>query len=115
VDDANSRNQIIKALSELAGKQQIIEGDKGKFQINGSTDYFEGKLDMTTRKDGYVIVEELDDDVHIPSKSINKALDGDLVKIYVYKRRRNGKNEGEVVEIIKRSKIQFVGKSWPHK
>ena len=114
VDDANSRNQIIKALSELAGKQQIIEGDKGKFQISGSTDYFEGKLDMTTRKDGYVIVEELDDDVHIPSKSINKALDGDLVKIYVYKRRRNGKNEGEVVEIIKRSKIQFVGKLQVH-
>ncbi|MGO2358797.1 ribonuclease R [Mesonia sp.] len=114
VDDANSRNQIIKALSELAGKKQIIEAERGKFQINGSTDYFEGKLDMTSRKDGYVIVEELEADVYIPQKSLNKALDGDFVKIYVYKRRRNGKNEGEVVEIIKRSKIQFVGKLQVH-
>ena len=110
VDDANSRNQIIKALAELAIKKQISEVDRGKFQINGSTDYFEGKLDMTTRKDGYVIVDELEEDVYIPHKSLNKALDGDIVKIYVYRRRRNRKNEGEVVEIIKRSKTQFVGK-----
>ncbi len=46
---------------------------------------------MTAKGSGYVVVEELDEDVFIPSKNINKAFDGDEVEIYVYKRRRNQK------------------------
>ena len=35
ITDASGRNQIIKKLSQLAAKQQIVEVDRGKFQFNG--------------------------------------------------------------------------------
>lgn len=109
VDDASSRNQIIRSLAQLAAKEKIEEVDRGKFRILTDVDTFTGKLDMTSKGGGYVIVEDLDDDVYIPSNNLNKALDGDEVEIYIYKRRRNKKSEGEITRVINRKRTEFVG------
>ena len=89
ITNANGRNQIIKKLATLVKSKQIAQAERGKFKINEEVNYYEGVLDMTTRKYGYVIVEELEEDVYIPQKNINKAFDGDRVKIYVYRKRTN--------------------------
>ena len=101
VNDANSRNQIIKELAKLSKGKQIIQAESGKFQINERVNYFTGTLDMTTRKDGYVVVEDQEQDIYVPGNNLNRALDGDEVKVYVYRSRRGRKPEGEVVEILK--------------
>ncbi|GGD80317.1 ribonuclease R [Planktosalinus lacus] len=109
LDDPSSRNQIIKKLKELLGKQQIEEIDKGKYRIKKGNQYHTGKLDMTTRGQGYVVVEGLEDDVFVSNKNINKAFNGDEVEVYIYKRRKNSKLEGEITNILKRNKTEFVG------
>lgn len=111
ITDASGRNQIIKKLSQLAAKQQIEEVERGKFKFVGAQEYYVGILDMTSKGDGYVVVEDPDveEDVFIPSKHINKAFHGDEVEVYIYKRRRKGKNEGEITRVIERKKKEFVG------
>lgn len=110
VDDTQSRNQIIKDLKLLASQNQIKEIEVGKYVINKvSTDYLDGVIDMTTRKTAYFICDELEDDIFIPFNNLNKALDGDKVKVYVYNRRKGKKPEAEVVEILERKKTEFVG------
>jgi ribonuclease R len=109
VEDANTRNKIIRTLAQLAAKKEIEEGERGKFRIVANLDYYTGKLDMTTKGFGYVVVEELEDDVFIPANALNKALDGDEVEIYIYNRRRKRKSEGEVVKILNRKRTEFVG------
>lgn len=109
LDDASSRNQIIKKLKDLQGKQQIEEIDRGQYRIKKGNQYHIGKLDMTTRGQGYVIVDGLEDDVFVNSKNINKAFHGDEVEIYIFKRRKNATLEGEITAIIKRNKTEFVG------
>ncbi len=110
VTDANGRNQIIKKLRQLQSKGKIKEVETGKFKIKAlDNSYFTGILDMAARGNGYVICEELDDDIFIPANNINKALHGDEVEVYVYRRRKNNKLEGEIVTILERSKTEFVG------
>ena len=109
VVDANQRNQIIRKLAQLAAKKQILEVSPGKFKISANLDYYQGILDMTTKGFGYVVVPELEEDVFIPANSLNKALDGDEVEIYIYNRRKKRKSEGEVSKIIKRKRTDFVG------
>ncbi len=109
VNDASSRNQIIKKLAQLAAKNQIKEVERGKFVIEGRNDYYEGVLDLTTKGYGYVMVEELADDVFIANKDLNAAFDGDTVEIYVYNRRRRKRSEGEITKILKRKRTEFVG------
>ncbi|WP_324720188.1 ribonuclease R [Salinimicrobium sp. HB62] len=109
VDDPTNRNKIIRTLSQLAAKKKIEEVDRGRYRLNANVDRYKGILDMTAKGSGYVIVEELNEDVFIPSNNINKAFNGDEVEIYVYKRRRNKKSEGEITRIINRKKTAFVG------
>ncbi|MFD2563513.1 ribonuclease R [Aquimarina rubra] len=109
VDDPSSRNQIIKKLAQLAAKKQIEETDRGKFKIVPNINTYSGKLEITSKGTGYVIVEDLEDDIFIPNNSLNKALNGDEVEVYVYKRKRRGKSEGEITRIISRKKDEFVG------
>ncbi|MFD0964675.1 ribonuclease R [Pseudofulvibacter geojedonensis] len=110
VNDPSSRNQIIKKLRQLQVKDKIKEVERGKFKIVAlDNSYFTGKVDMGSRGNAYVICEELDDDIFIPQNNVNQALHGDEVEVYVYRRRRNNKLEGEIINIIERSKTEFVG------
>lgn len=109
VDDASSRNQIIKKLQELLAKKEIEETERGKFKAIVTTEYHTGILDMAARGSGYIISPDFEEDVYISSNKINKALNGDQVEFYVYKRRKQGKFEGEITNIIKRAKSEYVG------
>ena len=109
VNDASSRNQIIKTLAKLAAQQEIIQVDRGKFKAVINTEYHTGILDLSAKGSGYIICDAFDDDVFIASNNINKALNGDEVEFYVYKRRKRGKLEGEITNIIKRAKSDYVG------
>ncbi|MBT8260532.1 MAG: ribonuclease R, partial [Bacteroidia bacterium] len=109
VTDASSRNQIIKNLARLASKGDIEEVDRGKFKIVVTSEYYKGKLDISSRGNGYIICEDFKEDVHISSNNINKALHGDEVEFYVFRRRHRGKVEGEITQILKRAKSEFVG------
>lgn len=110
VDDTKSRNEIIKDLKILASKKQIIETEPGKYLIKAiSQDYYEGTIDMTSRKTAYFISPDFEEDVFIPTNNLNKALDKDKVKVYVYNRRKGKRPEGEVIEVVERHKTEFVG------
>ena len=109
VNDASSRNQIIKKLQELKAKKEIEEVERGKFKAIVNTEYHIGRVDMASRGSGYIICDDFEDDVYIASNNMNKALHGDEVEFYAYKRKNRGKKEGEVTEIIKRAKTEYVG------
>ena len=69
-----------------------------------------GKVQMT--RDGFifVIIEGQDDDVYVKASKTRQALNGDLVRVAVTHQGGQGKRrEGEVVEILQRSKAPFVG------
>ena len=76
VNDASSRNQIIKKLAQLKAKEEIEEVDRGKFKAIVNTEYHTGILDLATKGNGYIISDDFEDDVFIASNNINKALNG---------------------------------------
>ncbi|MBF8149040.1 RNB domain-containing ribonuclease [Winogradskyella sp. F6397] len=109
VNDASSRNQIIKKLQQLKAKQEIEEVDRGKFKAIVNTEYHTGILDLASKGNGYIISDDFEEDIFIASNNINKALDGDEVEFYAYRRKHRGKQEGEITNIIKRARTEYVG------
>jgi ribonuclease R len=110
VDDTKSRNEIIHDLKILAAQKMIIESEPGKYLVKAiSEDLYEGTIDMTGRKTAYFICQEFGEDVFIPTNNLNRALDKDKVKVYIYNRRRGKRPEGEVIEVVERAKTDFVG------
>ena len=109
ITDAGGRNLLIKRLVQLKEKKKIEEVERGKYKIIPSRNYFQGILDINSRGNAYVIIEDLEDDIFIPSNKFNKGLHKDEVEVYVFPRRRGKRPEGEITKVIKRAKTSFVG------
>ena len=61
VNDASSRNQIIKTLRDLQGKQEIEEVERGKYKAVVNTEYHIGRLDLAAKGNGYIICDDFED------------------------------------------------------
>ena len=109
ITDSSGRNQIIKELQDLKAQERIQEKEVGKFLMAPQSHYYTGIVEVTSRGNAYVVCEDLEHDIYIPSRNLNHALNSDLVKVYVYKRKKNKKQEGDIVEILERAKTEFVG------
>ena len=109
IEDTKTRNKVIRLLGQLTAKGQLKKVDDKKFQFDALEDFYTGIIDMTSRGDAYVMVEDMEQDIYVSNKNLNHALDGDEVKVYVFKKRENSKSEGEVVSVLTRNKTDFVG------
>jgi len=109
ISDTDGKTQILKKLAELTANKKIKEVDRGKFQINEDRKYSLGTLDITSNGNGYFISEDYEEDIFVPNVNLGKGLHGDMVKVYVYKKRRSNKLEADVVEVVERAKSDFVG------
>jgi len=110
IKDQNYRQLVVQVLGELKSSEQLEEISTGRFKFKPRAGYVTGRIDMTQHGYAYVISEEVEDDVFIARNLLHSALDGDLVKVYVFPRRsRDTRYEGEVIQIIERARDSFVG------
>ena len=109
INNTEGKNQIIRKLGELAANAKIIQIEKGTYKINEVRKYHIGTMDLTSNGNGYFICEDFEEDIFVPSVNLNKSLQNDLVRVYVYNKRKSNKLEADVVEVIERAKQEFVG------
>lgn len=108
--DEESRGLILQILKEESRKGLLSEPERGKFILKELKTFVTGKVDMTSDGSAYIVSEdEFDEDIFIAPRKLRNALHGDIVKAYVYEKSKGRKKDGEVVEIIKRAKMEFTG------
>lgn len=103
------RLQLVEVLQTLKSQGFVNEKETGKYSIKQTKQYVTGTIDFTSQATAFVVFSESEPDVFIPYKKTKDALQGDLVKVYIYPKRSGKRKEGEVVEVIKRNKTDFVG------
>lgn len=109
IKDMATKILVNQVLNELTVKGKLDEIERGKFRLKPVVTYIEGQVEMTSKGDAYVITEDLEQGIYISRNNLRQALHGDIVKVYLYARRRNRVVEGEVMQIIKRENRKFVG------
>ena len=115
---SNNKDSVQYALDQLVEAGKVISPDQYKYKLqpkgiggSGST-FHEGKVDMTRTGSAYVICDDLDNDVHVSAKFLNTALNGDRVRIRAWIPKGRRRAEGEVVEVLERSRDHFIGTIW---
>jgi ribonuclease R len=109
IGDEETREIVNEIIIDLHQKGQLEEITKGKYQVKAMRNHVEGIVDMAQSGSAYLLVEGKDEDIFIAPRKLRNALHGDKVKVFVYAK-RNGKHlEGEVLEILHRSKTEFTG------
>ncbi|MDQ0638871.1 ribonuclease R [Pedobacter sp. W3I1] len=110
LNDQESRETILEVLKEGKSAGIFLEPEKGKFKLKELQNFIIGTVDMTADGSAYIVPEdEFEKDIFVAPRKLKNALHGDTVKAYVFAKKSGRKNDGEVVEIIKRAKSDFTG------
>lgn len=106
-------SSLFSAIDTLIKNQKVSLNDDGSFQSVFKPQVLEGVVDFVNPRMAYVICADREQDVIVPAENIGEALDGDTVKIMLIpskKARDDGRDTGEVIEVLKRKREEYVGK-----
>ncbi len=104
----SQRLMVSDILLDLYGQGIIRSVSRGKYVFDPRGGYVEGIIERHGVK-MYLRPDDGSAPVFIPERKTMHALSGDRVKVHLYARRRGQEPEGEVAEILHRSKDTFVG------
>jgi ribonuclease R len=107
--EKEEKRALTEALLRMKKDGMAEERGHGKYVLKAVGGYVTGTIDLTKFGYAFVISEESEEDVFIAARNLNTALHGDQVKVLLYARHKGKRPEGEVVEIITRSRATFVG------
>ncbi len=107
-------------LENLVREGGLAKDKSGLYSYAGSSggeNLITGRVDFVNARFAYVIPEgeKADNDIWISSSKMGTALDGDIVRVAVYKKSGGGSKgnksaEGEIVEVVERKRTSFVGR-----
>ncbi|MDR3226262.1 MAG: ribonuclease R [Prevotellaceae bacterium] len=115
-DTEEERQQVLQMLRDFARQKTLKRIGQGKFRLNNQKTQqrrvkrtVTGCVDMTMQGYAFIISDESEKDVFVSQHNLNHALHNDIVKVNIYNTKKAYRVEGEVIEIIERSKHNFVG------
>lgn len=109
IKDMGIKRLIVSILYDLVALDQLSEISTGKYKLKAKMGTIDGVVDMTARGAAYIVSEEIEEDIFVSPANVNRALHGDQVKVFLFARKKSKQPEGEIVEIVKRKKMSFVG------
>ena len=117
ISDDASKKLVRDIVEKLAESNQLVTIKKGKYQANTESKgyisqvntHITGTVDMKQTGKAYVTPEDKTEDIYIAPPNTGHALHGDTVRVMLFPQRKGKKTEGQIVEVLKRRKKQFVG------
>lgn len=116
INDAASKELVGRILQDLASAGTLLHKGKERYILNPETDTYQdaavkvtGIIDMKRTGKAYLLPDDGSEDVYISASNTGQSLDGDRVEVHLFPQRAGRKREGQVVNIIKRSRVAIVG------
>ncbi len=109
VKDPAARKLIATVLNELMHDGHLDEVERGKYKLKSKGGYITGIVQMTRSGAAFIHTEEVNEEVFVTHRNLNRALNGDKVKVYLYARKKGDRLAGEITEILEQRERSFVG------
>jgi ribonuclease R len=114
IRDSIAKGGVEPMLHKLAAAGNISKSPRNYFASVKEPEFIEGIVDFVNPRFAFIKPDakhELEEDVLIKEADLKHALDGDRVRIMVYPvKGSTGRQEGKVLEIVSRSRDEFVGR-----
>lgn len=114
IRDSIAKGGVEPMLHKLAAAGNISKSPRNYFASVKEPEFIEGEVDFVNPRFAFIKPDAkhgLEEDVLIKEADLKHALDGDRVRIMVYPvKGSTGRLEGKVLEIVSRSRVEFVGR-----
>lgn len=101
--------EMADCLELLEKEGQIYHSNKNKYMLFSFCNLKKGFLRVNKKGYGFVEVNNENEDIFISSEDMKNAIDGDFVIVEVTLTKDDGRREGRILKIIKRSLSTVVG------
>ena len=107
----NNKSKRERQKGQARGKGKSVSSKRGRGAGRKKIlELLEGSVIMGREGYAFINIPDRDDDVFVPAKKLLGALHGDKVRVAVTKLKDdNHKMEGEIVELLERSKKPYIG------
>lgn len=115
VKDPKSKKLFASLLQDLVNDGRVAQLPDGHYRLDNELKLVQGRVEHVNPRFAFVIPDNpeadgLATDVYVETRDLNGAVDGDLVKVNVWKSQSaQRKAEGEVTEIVERRRSEVVG------
>lgn len=114
IRDSANKDGVESVLNQLAADHKISRSANNTFSSNRDPEFITGTVDYVNARFAFVIPDQpeaVDGDILVKEADLKQALDGDKVRVMVYPEKgKTGRVEGRVLEIMERSRDEFVGR-----
>lgn len=101
--------QFKRLLREMEDAGEIYRVRRKRYALPDRINLAVGRLQTTRAGHGFVIPDDGQTDVFIPSSQMRNAYDGDRVVARIERRRRGLNPEGTIVKVLERARSRIVG------
>ena len=100
--------ELIEEVNRLVDDFTIYRSNKDKYMLFENSHLKKGRLSVTTKGYGFVIIDGEKDDIYVDEKNMRGALNNDIVVVEPFKG-RDGKIEGRITRVLKKENNLIVG------
>lgn len=100
---------LVDILKDMKEDAFITELKRGKYKSNTKGSLLEGRFERKSNGKNFFVPDESEDKIFVAERNSAHAMSGDRVKVQLLAQRKGKDPEGEVVEILQRTKTRFVG------
>ena len=103
------RTTLRDVLDKLRDDELVLETQRGKYKTNNRKPVLEGRFERRSNGKNFFVPNDEGNIVYIPERNAMHAMNGDIVRVQLFAKRKRAESEGEVIEILKRTESRFVG------
>ncbi|WP_419155030.1 ribonuclease R [Weissella minor] len=108
--DDNAFTKVVQALAALERVEKVKVNEAGAFQYNADKEGVIGEFRANERGFGFIRYDDNADDIFVNPDNTLFALQGDQVRVKILNKGDGNRGpEGQVIEIMHRSREQMVG------
>ncbi len=109
IESADAYKTLAKTVNALEAEALIMPNTRNEYTLIEYTDYVAGTLDVKAKGFAFLLVEGEADDIYIPPRHLQDAMDGDRVLVHIQKSPKGFKKEGDIVRILERYHTHLIG------
>jgi len=104
------RSLLVDRLNKMVRRGQILENRRGEYCLTAKLDLVTGTVSGHRDGFGFVIRDDGEpDDIYLSAREMRPVFDGDRVAVRIAGTDRRGRAEGDLVEVLERSRHEIAG------
>ena len=103
------RTTLRNVLDKMRDDEVLLETQRGKYKTNDRKPVLEGRFERRSNGKNFFVPNDEGNIIYIPERNSMHAMNGDIVRVQMFAKRKRFETEGEVIEILKRTQARFVG------